>query len=310
MTSRYARLVLTHLEVNGPAPPRGRLAGVDVLRWHAPTTAGLDLRGSGVRILEIAGVSAPLTIFLPDALERLSLSGDPAGVRVEGAVPAGSAVSLWGGAGGTVPAWAAAAGELEIFDCARLDLAPVARMRHLRVLTVNGVGEVSGCASIAGATALERVAFYRCYRIDAAGFPHHSGLPMLEWLMADGVSAADAKILRERFDGFWNAHVIRPRSRAWLKRLREDPARAWTAWPGRVARTASALWCEAVSRLEAAPSAADREEAIDALAAALGRLAADLPADTLQREQMGETVRYLAAQHLAPVHPLTGWTPD
>ncbi|MFT4085348.1 MAG: hypothetical protein QM638_22435 [Nocardioides sp.] len=302
--------MLSRLQTEGSAPTREQLAGVELLEWRTPSASDLDLRGSEVRHVRVTDIVSPLTIVLPAAAEAVTLSGRLSRVSVQGEVGAGASVSLWGDVSEGLPEWIRPAGELEISGPAQLDLSPIREMAHLRSLTVRGVtGRVTGCASLAGTGRLERIAFYGCYDIDTAGFPHHSELPNLEWIMASDVGASDAKVLRERFDGFWNGHVVHPRSRAWVERHLGDPFRTWVDWSPRLGRKASALWREAAAQLKAVDSVADHERILGSFATALDGIAERQPLDTLQREQAGEAVRGLAAQYLPAEHPLRGWMP-
>lgn len=113
----------------------------------------------------------------------------------------------------------------------------------------NVPGPITGCSVIASASALERISSMRCYNIDGAEFPEHQALANLTLISFDGGRAADARVLRNRIDGFWNGHVRRPRSRGWLAANTDNPFRTWDEHSAELYERATTLWNRTQFRL-------------------------------------------------------------
>lgn len=299
------------LEHHGAAPAAAQLVDIDRLIWHDPTSGTIDLEDTAVRSLIIEGIHAPLTLRVPAGLEQVSLAGDLASVRLEGTPANAPLVQLWGDLSDGLPAGCDWARHLEISDTPSLDLLPLTGMAGLRELTVRNVpGPITGCSAIASASALERISFMRCYNIDVAEFPEHLALSHLTWISFDDVSAADARVLRARIDGFWNGHVRRPRSRGWLVANSDNPFRTWDGDNAELHYQATTLWNRTRSRLTHATSLATRRTIIHDFIAALDALSREYRLDTLRREQAGEAARSLAQAHLGEEDSFACWTPE
>ncbi|MFT4211629.1 MAG: hypothetical protein QM626_07115 [Microbacterium sp.] len=298
----------TEIEHSRDAPDGARLRGAERLIWRSPAVDHLDLRDARLRSVTVDGIRGPLTLRLPPTVEHLSLTGQLESTRLDVSPDAALLVQLWGDVGEGMPAGLTPATSLEISDSSRVDLSPLRTMSALRELTVRNVpGPVTGCAAIAAASALERIAFMRCYDIDAAAFPPYTALPRLTWISFDDVSSADAKLLRLRIDGFWNGHVRHPRSPRWLRANDDNPFRTWEDDDPALGHAATALWRRARARLRHPAATADDELVVRQLADALDRLSEERPFDTLRREQASGAVQDLARESLGPDDPLMRW---
>ncbi|MFE9686227.1 hypothetical protein [Streptomyces sp. NPDC006285] len=300
----------TEFEHTGAAPPIDQLDGVDRFIWRTPFPGAADFRNSQLNSLLVLSIGSPLTLRVPPTLTQLTLTGELTAVAVDGLTAPEALVQLQGDVSGGLPHGITGVARLEVSDTAELDLTPLDGMPALRELTVRNVlGRLSGCSALAATGALERIGIFRCYDIDTAGFPVHADLPRLTWISISDVSAADATILRTRIDGFWNGHVHLARSRRWLESHQNNPFSTWGDDSPALGPRARCEWRRASARLTVASTTDEKEAAIQGLADALDRMAADDPFDTLRREQAGDAIRDLATAQLPVEHPLANWEP-
>ncbi|MDA3804454.1 hypothetical protein ACMT9U_03375 [Clavibacter sp. Sh2036] len=301
----------TTSEHHGEAPDPAQIVDVDELVWHDPASTTLDIARTSVARLTISGIHAPLTLRMPTDLKQISLAGELGSVLVDGAPRSVDLVQLWGDVSAGLPEWCLDAEHLEISDTASLDLMPLTRAVRLRELTVRNVpGRISGCSAVAAPPKLGRINFMCCYDIETTTLPAHHQIPNLTWMSFDGVSAADARVLRSRVEGFWNGHVRHARSPRWLAEHIDDPFRTWSDEDPELGCRATASWNRTRSRLAVATSPQVKEAVLRDLIRALDGLSREYLFDTLRREQAGEAVRTLVEANLGETHPLSEWTPE
>lgn len=109
-----------------------------------------------------------------------------------------------------------------------------------------------------------------------------------------GLLASDAKVLRERLKGFWNAHVDRPRSAKWIAENINNPFCDWGDDDQALGRRANALWRKALADARRQDSVAASLCIVTEFTDGLRVLAEEFPLDTLRREQATEAIERLA----------------
>ncbi|MFD0628688.1 hypothetical protein ACFQ2K_44775 [Streptomyces sanglieri] len=159
---------------------------------------------------------------------------------------------------------------------------------------------------------LERIRFYNTYDIDAAAFPRPEMFHDLQLVSFDGLFTSDAKVLRERLKGFWNAHVNHPRSAKWMAENINNPFRSWGDDDRTLGRRANELWRNALTDARRQDSVADSLRIVTEFTDGLRVLAEEFPLDTLCREQATEALDRLAHLELGlpegtDAVPSQGW---
>jgi hypothetical protein len=271
--------------------------------------ATIDLRASRVGAFSCDLPGAPLTLHLPESVQKLTLfgPGSVGGVTVTGVRP-GIEVSF-AGAAPPEPGLVAGlerAGEVACCNVRSLSARALAGYREAASLRFVRIGELRELDALAGLPRLAELSFHDCYRLaDLAA------LPALRELRAVGVRKPDAALLKAFFAGA-KVTFQDVRTDAWLRVNADNPFAAWADdFGAAVGRAAVAAWKKAVPAIERAAaehSTADVRAALEAFVAALAKLDAKAALDTTQREDVAEAferLRAMAGEHAPAMKPPT-----
>lgn len=293
---------LTELEYQGTDPTlarwvRGR-PRLRTLRWLRHRQARIDLARTKLTDLAV-DADRPLTLSIPPTLRVLRLLDVAAWrqLRVE-TDDDGARLAAW--------VWSprkpvrAIAGlpalrELSVGAAATLDLALVAKHPGLRRLDVIGVDSgiaISHLRRLRAAPALKALTIRNAYHTDFAELPSPAELPGLETLELDGVRAAAAALIRDRWRGFAGLTLRGVRTDAWLRANADNPFRAWAEEYGpALGRRATRAYQQALRAIDAGPSPTKAEALLRAFVGAFNAVEDQI--DTIMREEIDDVYAQL-----------------
>jgi hypothetical protein len=281
--------------------------GITRLSWSGHRQIQLDLSRTHLAELSFDGGTEPLAVRLPlsGTLQRLAFAAhpDPAALRIH-APEAGAGIYLMQGCQDLTGAPSAVPGlerlrALSVFNVKEVRLERLLPYRELEELAIIGPpGAIAGLEVLASFPKLRHVTLRECYELDAAALPLASAFPALERVEIDGIRRTDATLFAQCLAGLPHLSIRGKRTDAWLRANLQNAFREWPDEHGStVGKAAMAAYRQATLALDRAPADAEAiRVALQAFLAALSRVSAHYPFDTLQREQAADAFDELAAR--------------
>lgn len=267
---------LTFVEIEGPCPEvTGWIKGrslIRTFRWKAPETEILDFRGTGLCFLEL-DVTGVKKIFLPDGVQRLSLSGVPdSELQIMGLLDRELDIELsldsskfddWG---------AAIAGlrvrRLRLTGVGELDLAAVAGLfGEITALSVQGKpGFLVNFEGLGQMKRLRTLSFGDLFGYGEKETEILEKLPELRQLWMDSVPREAGLAVKKRFKNRLDSLEVRKlRALEWMKENLDNPFRHWDGSdfvPKAAFKSASAQYVKTKKRLRQAQGKEEIEAAV------------------------------------------------
>jgi hypothetical protein len=184
-----------------------------------------------------------------------------------------------------------------LFNAGRISIRSLLPYNELEELRVTGPpGRVTDLDSLVLFPRLQTLTLRDCYELQAAEMPPAAAFPSLKSVMIDGIRVAGAALVAapwgkrsaSRYGANAPTHGCEP---TWPTPLRE--------WPdehgARVGNAAMATYRKAAAAMERAANLEATREALHSFMATINRIAAKIPFDTIQREQVMDAFDELAA---------------
>lgn len=297
--------------------------GITRLSWSGHGQTRLDLSRTSLTELSFDCGAEPLEVQLPisGTLQRLSLAApaSPEALHIQ-APEAGAGIYLMEGCQEAPDGPYALKGlerlrALSLFHVQRVWLERLLPYQELEELTIIGPpGTVVGLELLARFPQLRRVTLRECYDLDASALPPATAFPALEKVEVDGIRQADAVLLTQRLVGLRQLSLRGKRTDAWLRANLQNAFREWPdEYGSALGKAAMTAYRQATLALDRAP--ADPEAiraALHAFLAALNRVSARHPFDTIQREEVADAFDELASRvtDAVPLATTRAWFDD
>lgn len=280
-------------------------SGIHRFGWSGHQLAVIDLERTSLTEFSLSGGDGPLEVRLPDSgsLTRLSLAlpADPSSLRFH-APDQGAGVNLMLNCTEVADSPPALSGleeirALSLFNVRRVRIEDLLPYRRLMELTVIGPpGGILDLENLARLPNLRSLFLRDCYELNAAAMPPSSALPTLEKVEIDGVRKSDADLVAERLGNRVKLSIRGKRSDSWLRANLDNPFREWPEeHGGKVGKAAMAAYRKASAALERPADLEAVRNVLHEFMAAINKISAREPFDTIQREQVMDAFDELAA---------------